>query len=289
MKVWIPVATSDDHQQVTLEDISSPVPAELGHGDTYGNHLLYAEVKPAASPVKISLTYQVTRKEFAQGGRDDLRRHEDPADPIPQDAIRFLGPDRLVPLNDRFTKMAAGITAGQRDEVGKAYAIYDYVFRNMRYEKTGTGWGRGDAVWACDSKRGNCTDFHSLFIALMRAEKIPARFEIGFPLPAASREGEIPGYHCWAEFYLNGVGWVPVDISEAWQEPRRHDDLFGSLDPNRVRFSTGRDLTLSPPQSGPPVNFFVYPYVELNGRPYDKVEKKFSFRDLSAAGTAGGR
>ncbi|HUI41306.1 MAG TPA: transglutaminase domain-containing protein [Terriglobia bacterium] len=286
LKVWIPVATSDAHQQVTLQDISSPVPAELGRGDTYGNHLLYAEIKGGTAPVKISLKYQVTRDEYAQGGLSDLRRHESPGDPTPAEVLRFLEPDRLVPLNDRFQKMAADITEGQKDEVGKAYAIYDYVFHTLRYDKTGTGWGRGDAMWACDSKRGNCTDFHSLFIALMRAEKIPARFEIGFPLPA-TLQGDIPGYHCWAEFYLNGVGWVPVDISEAWQDPARHDYLFGSLDPNRVRFSTGRDLTLSPPQAGPPLNYFVYPYVELNGQPYDQFEKKFSFRDLTPPAGAG--
>ena len=123
----------------------------------------------------------------------------------------------------------------------------------------------------------------------MRAEKIPARFEIGFPLPASAHQGDIPGYHCWAEFYLNGVGWAPVDISEAWQDPKRHDYLFGSLDPDRVRFSMGRDLTLSPPQSGPPVNFFVYPYAELNGKPYDQFEKKFTFRDLKPSAAPGTR
>jgi transglutaminase-like putative cysteine protease len=173
--------------------------------------------------------------------------------------------------------------------VEKAYAIYDYVFHTLRYDKSGEGWGRGDAMWACDSKHGNCTDFHSLFIALMRADKIPARFEIGFPLPAGGSQGEIPGYHCWSEFYVSGLGWVPVDISEAWKDPARHDFFFGSLDTNRVQFTIGRDLTLVPPQSGPPLNYFVYPYVELNGQPYDHVEKKFSFRDLPSGGRAAGR
>ena len=55
--------------------------------------------------------------------------------------------------------------------------------RTMRYDKTGTGWGRGDALWACDAKRGNCTDFHSPFIGMRRADGIPARFDIGFTQP----------------------------------------------------------------------------------------------------------
>jgi transglutaminase-like putative cysteine protease len=40
------------------------------------------------------------------------------------------------------------------------------------------------------------------------AVAIPARFQIGFPLPANKHSAEIPGYHCWAEFYLDSVGWV---------------------------------------------------------------------------------
>ena len=46
---------------------------------------------------------------------------------------------------------------------------------------------------------------------------IPARFTIGFPIGKA-KSGEVPGYHCWAEFYAGGE-WVPVDASEAWKNP----------------------------------------------------------------------
>ena len=66
--------------------------------------------------------------------------------------------------------------------------------------------GRGDAVWACNSKHGNCTDFHSLFIGMARAAGIPARFEIEFSLPANVKAGVTTSYHCWAQFYMNGIG-----------------------------------------------------------------------------------
>jgi transglutaminase-like putative cysteine protease len=137
-------------------------------------------------------------------------------------------------------------------------------------------------VWACDSGYGNCSDFHSLFISLARTEKIPAKFEIGFPLPEKAASGDIPGYHCWAKFWVSGKGWVPVDISEASKHPEMKDYYFGNLTPDRVAFSSGRDLELVPKQDGPPLNFFIYPYVEVGGKPYaqDKVEKKFSFEDV---------
>jgi len=81
--------------------------------------------------------------------------------------------------------------SGQDSALDKARAIYDYVFTTMRYDKTGTGWGHGDVLYACDAKKGNCTDFHSLFIAMARSQGIPARFEIGFPLPPDKHSAEL--------------------------------------------------------------------------------------------------
>jgi len=135
-------------------------------------------------------------------------------------------------------------------------------------------------LYACDAKKGNCTDFHSLFIAMARSQGIPARFEIGFPLPEDKHSGEIVGYHCWSDFYIDGKGWIPVDISEAWKHPEKRDYFFGSHDLNRVQFSLGRDLRLSPPQEGKPLNYFVYPYVEVDGQEYPNVSLAFSFQDV---------
>ncbi len=287
LKIWIPIAQSDSNQDVALKTVSgldSPQATkhEIGDPSEYGNRYLYAEIEKSATPVTVTLRYEVTRREYSRGGLNELMRYNRDDDPAPSNVARFLAPDRLVPINDRFRTMAADITRGKNGDVEKAYAIYDYVFHNLRYDKSGEGWGRGDAMWACDSKHGNCTDFHSLFIALMRAEKIPARFAIGFPLPEDKKEGDIPGYHCWAEFYASGLGWVPVDISEAWKNPAKHDFFFGSIDTNRVQFTIGRDLILNPPQSGPPVNYLVYPYAELDGQPYEHLQKKFSFHEIPA-------
>jgi transglutaminase-like putative cysteine protease len=196
---------------------------------------------------------------------------------------RFLEADRLVPVTGVPAQLAAQETKGATTQIDKAKDIYEYVFRTMKYDKSGTGWGHGDTLWACDSKHGNCTDFHSVFISMARAEKIPARFQIGFPLPADKHSAEIPGYHCWAEFYLDSTGWVPVDISEAWKHQEKHDYFFGAHDVNRVQFTQGRDLKLVPAQDGAPLNYFVYPYVEIGGKEYPNVSIAFSFEDIDSA------
>ena len=171
----------------------------------------------------------------------------------------WLEPDRLVPLNELILGMSRQITANEQTDLGKVRAIYDYVVDNMTYKKEGDGWGQGDISWACTTKTGNCTDFHALFTGLVRASGIPAKFAIGFPLPPERGTGQISGYHCWSEFHLNGYGWVPVDASEASKHPKTREYYFGSHDENRVEFTEGRDILLSPPQKGEPLNFFVYP------------------------------
>jgi len=196
-----------------------------------------------------------------------------------KDSALYLSADKLVPITGVPAELAAQVSAGKDSQLAKARAIYDYVFANMSYDKSGTGWGHGDVLYACNAKKGNCTDFHSLFIAMARSQGIPARFEIGFSVPADKSSGEIAGYHCWAEFFNPQNGWVPVDISEAWKHPEKKDYFFGGHDADRIQFSMGRDLKLNPAQQGEPLNYFVYPYVEIDGKEYSLVDTAFSFAD----------
>jgi hypothetical protein len=44
----------------------------------------------------------------------------------------------------------------------------------------------------------------------------------------------------------------------------------------------GRDITLSPKQAGEALNYFVYPYVESDGKVHKDVRNEFAFEDVSA-------
>ena len=116
---------------------------------------------------------------------------------------------------------------------------------------------------------------------LARAEGIPAREVFGIRMPKG-KEGEITkSQHCWAEFYSPGYGWVvvdPADVRKAILEKKitlqeaqpLREYYFGAVDENRVAFGTGRDLRLNPPQQGKPLNYFMYPYAEADGKPLNE-------------------
>jgi hypothetical protein len=76
-----------------------------------------------------------------------------------------------------------------------------------------------------------------------------------------------------------GKTWVPVDCSEADRFPDKKEFFFGGHTSNRVTLSTGRDIALVPRQAGEPLNYFLNPYAEADGKPV-KAEKTWSFRDL---------
>jgi len=288
--LWIPLPQADSHQDVRGLHIGSPVRYAQGRDAEYGN--VFAVFTPTAEQSAAGfdavLRFTAVRREHKVALDAAALQNVSASSSHDPNLKRYLEPDKLVPLNGTIAELAKEHTAGDNTPIQKARHIYDYVLATMRYDKTGEGWGRGDAIWACTSKRGNCTDFHSLFIGMMRSSGIPARFEIGFPLPEGKTEGDIPGYHCWAEFYLNGIGWVPVDASEAWKNPAKRDFFFGAHDTNRVFFTYGRDIRLSPDQKSDPLNYFIYPYAETNGKPVNNLQTHFSFRDVSVAQVAAG-
>ena len=286
IRVWFPLAHSDASQDITIRSQDGDLKFRPTEEPEYGNLTFYAEEgKSTRGEYQFSVDYDVVRREHVELIDGKLASNAHP-EKVPQPMLaRYLQPDRLVPTTGLPAQLAAEQTRSAITQLDKARAIYNYVFTTMRYDKTGTGWGHGDTLWACDSKRGNCTDFHSVFMSMARSQNIPSRFEIGFPLTADKHAAEIPGYHCWAEFYIDKMGWIPIDISEAWKHPEKRDYFFGAHDVNRVQFTMGRDLKLRPAQAGPPLNYFVYPYVEMDGKEYPNVSINFSFRDVESPAT----
>jgi transglutaminase-like putative cysteine protease len=281
VRIWIPAAQSDAYQEVKVISAQGDLPLKKSSESKYGNQIYYAETNSAQPELHFAVEYEVTRHERL--ALAPTAPHMTAVSLSSTERQQDLQPDVLVPVTGLPADLAAKVTQRKPQPLDKAHAIYDYVFTTMRYDKTGIGWGHGDVLYACDAKKGNCTDFHSMFIAMARSQGIPARFEIGFPLPPDKHSGEIAGYHCWSDFYIDGKGWIPVDISEAWKHQEKRDYFFGAHDVNRIQFSMGRDLRLNPAQNGKPLNYFVYPYVEVDGQEFPNVALAFSFADTISA------
>jgi transglutaminase-like putative cysteine protease len=252
-EIWIPVASSDSFQEVELTSLDSQMKAIFLKEEKYGNKVAYLILGPADSGEEITLNYMVNRKE------------KGPYEEQGTDPKAYLGESPLLPVGGRFSNVLSEALEGKRSDskLMKARAIYDYIIDNMSYRKAGE-YGTGDANYACDSRSGNCTEFHSFFISLARTAGIPARFAIGAAIPSERDEGGINGYHCWAEFYAEGKWW-PVDISEGNKYTPLATYYFGHHPANRLELSRGRDLILNPAPASGTIPFLAYPVLEIDG------------------------
>lgn len=271
VRVWIPLARSRDGQQILEREVRVGYPSTIQQESVYGNEFLYVVV---AKPLPQTLPFEIRYRARIDGqGRS--------ADEPQEGLRRYLQPTRLMRVTEEVEEQARMVAAaGQFSVRDQAKGIYDHVIRTMVYDRTTPGWGQGDTLRACRVGRGNCTDFHSLFIPMAHALGIPARFKIGFQIPKGD-EGTLPGYHCWAEFYEPGAGWVPIDASEAWKHPENREAYFGGFDASKFLVSVGRDLELVPRQAGEPVNIFFDPYVEVDGQVFEGRQLQFSFVEPS--------
>ncbi len=267
---WLPLPQTDIHQTVNSYKLLGDFEYTVVSESEYGNHFLLVDLTPAAgSTAELSVVYNVDRQRV---GATNLNAGDNSKEIIK----RYLAADSMIPLGGQIELEAREVIKGEDDPLKQARLLYENIVATVTYDKPPGGkHGRGDAMFACNERYGNCTDFHSLFIGEARSLGIPSRFHMGIPFPMDANEGEIGGYHCWAEFWIDGYGWIPIDASEAHKNKARVDELFGGLDASRIRFSTGRDIMLPQSKIGH-VNFIIYPYVEADGEPL-KADKSFSF------------
>ncbi len=268
LDLWIPLPKESRHQKISDLKINSSVDHKVTTENEYGNRMVYVQMMKPKDLVQVELKYTVLRTEMnKQSGYPTDRKLLGSA----TKAYAFL------PITDSINNEANKLVSGANGYEAQARKLYDHCLATMTYDKSAKGWGRGDFAHACNIQKGNCTDFHALFMGYCRNLGIPTVFEIGLSVPTEPVAGTTGGYHCWALFrYCKS--WVPVDISEAWKDSEKREYFFGSLCENRVTLSRGRDITLSPPQNGKRLNFFVYPYAEVDGQPYENISKESFYK-----------
>ena len=259
--IWVALPQERPEQRVSGLRMPSDVPHELVTDPDFHNRVARFTIPNPATSWSAEFSASVERDPVGP------REEELSAD----ERNLYLREEALVSLSARIRSLA--------DSVGpSARGRYDFVLQRMDYDKTTPGWGRGDSERACAVGKGNCTDFHSLFMSLSRAGGVPTVFEMGYSMLPAGETEKAGGYHCWAWFYDDeSASWVPVDISEADKHPEKAEYFFGRLDAERVLFSRGRDVRL-PGMKGAPLNYLpAGAYVEVDGKPHAAVTRTITY------------
>jgi hypothetical protein len=280
MRVWVPVPSSDQFQTISQMRVTAPAKIRMRKDSKYGDRYAYFSVDGSRfkTPFEIRLAFHVIRYER----RMDLTPADVGQKPFPKEVIPFLRPDQAIPLDGATATLAAEQLGGLTDPLEKAHRIYEYLISTVRGAPQANDV-QPDTTWAVDKDKSNCADFHALFVGMARAAGIPARFETGFSIPEEQKEGAILSYHSWAEFYVNGIGWIPVDALQGGRAADGSDSLFGAIDAGHVTLSTGGDVPVTPSPKTGPLSYGADPYIEADGKPYSQYSTTILFNESGIA------
>jgi transglutaminase-like putative cysteine protease len=281
VRLWVPYPVSNDYQKIENISINGNYEYSGIHREAEnGNMILYAEWYNLQDFPSLNFSFDIWRSEVF------LKNYPMEEGVVPVDVEEFLLPTKLGPTDGIVKENADKITDGLTSILSKATAIYDYLIEHGERDPNLNFCGEGDVCKLLLSLKGKCVDFSSVFVALSRSSGVPAREILGTRI---SKNGDITGaYHCRAEFYLPSYGWVSVDPSDVAKlmlnedleidDPKvveARDYYFGAQTETYVDLSTGRDIILNPEQHAGPLNYFMYPYAEVNGESLDFISQEY--------------
>jgi transglutaminase-like putative cysteine protease len=154
----------------------------------------------------------------------------------------YTGSDSMVKVTEELQSLAVGLTRRQANPYLKARILYDHLLKNLTFSNTVIGISPENALERGES---DALGYALLFTALARGAGIPTRPVAGFIV----YNDKLTLRHYWAEFYLEGFGWVPVDPVlgggaqfgnfPSLEEEKPSDYYFGNLDNQHITFSRG--------------------------------------------------
>lgn len=163
----------------------------------------------------------------------------------------YTKPSQKVESDDpQIVATAKNIVGNETNPYKKANRIYGWVVKNITYEVQDQELG---AKYAFYNRKGDCTEFSTLFVAMCRSQGIPARLVHGYLYSSDTSAG-----HMWAEFYLPPYGWVPADPTGDNLTKSRF--FFGRLGSNVLILSKGNVGTSSKYTESNPFAFSYIAY-----------------------------
>ncbi len=287
--LWVPYPMSDEFQ--TISDIKTD--GNYQESGVYRDpaseavYLYAAWTAPIKDP-KCILSFHISQKD---------RRNSDLKDSgaaYPELVAKYLSPSESVPSdNPEMKKIAEAAVKGKEGTLAKARAIYDWVVENTFRDPEVQACGLGMPLRTLNDKKGGgkCADLSAVFVTLARAAGIPARDVYGLRL-ADPKDGDVTsGYHCWAEFYLPGTGWVMVDPADVRKMMLVHELKLKDADTEKWRkfFWGGDDLfrvvleknsrDVSLNGSEQKLHYFMYPAARVDGKMLDYFDPAgFSYK-----------
>ncbi|VAX25523.1 Transglutaminase-like enzymes, putative cysteine proteases [hydrothermal vent metagenome] len=274
VRLWVPFPVSDSEQTISDMKIKGNFTSKtVAKQNEHGDYALYAEwTKPTDDKRRLTVTFNASaiervKRDFPAGEIE-----------IPYEMSKYLKSTKYTPTDGKVKEIADKIINGKMSYIEKTKAVYDWVVENTFRDPNVVGCGIGDVEQTLAKRGGKCADISSVYVAVARAAGIPSREVFGMRLGKGKGKMDITaGHHCWAEYYMPGYGWIPTDPADVRkimfkkglglaQARKPRDYYYNAVDPYRLVLGKGeRGIILTPTQNDGPLNYFMYPYAEVDG------------------------
>jgi hypothetical protein len=261
LKIWFPLPLITGPQPSVRVVSIEPDTYVVGNPSIDGDiGMLYMEVPLDGLAGDLSLRVQFEFDHYAQ--RFEINPARVGAYDTDSTLYReYTTSDANVAVTPEIEETARRVVGDEANPYLAAKKIYEYILENIEYSlmphQALPALGIPESVYVHENRYGDCSAQSEYFSALCRAVGIPARATGGWQLFKGTF-----GDHFWAEFYLPGYGWVPVDptaaemadylpnLSEEEVEAF-HDTFFGSMDNLRCVVQHDVDEPFVPPALEP--------------------------------------
>ncbi len=227
----------DGQQHVQVETVT-PEKFSQSLDPVFGNGIYYWRIlgaPKAGESLQFSMRFTFDAFEISTRVAPDTVPSYNQDDPLYE---LYTRPEEFIESADpRIVKLADSVAAGETNPYRLARKFYDYVIDTAHYQLLGQGLRGATALLT--TGEGECGDYSALFVALSRARGIPARPVVGYWAISGLEQT-----HVWAEFYIEGLGWIPVDPTIGQRSESERAYYFGNMDNQRVILNKGFNIQL---------------------------------------------
>ena len=162
----------------------------------------------------------------------------------------------IVPTNPEIVSIASSLWKDSKNILDYARRCYEFTAANYRYLNPYTGLHTLEEN--LKNGGGDCGNLSAIYMSLLRNKEIPAR-----PVVCIKPDGS---FHVWSEFYLEGYGWIPVDVT--YKNSNRGGNYFGVYLGDCIVVSNEYDVLLKDGSENfylPILQTYAYWYWNMSG------------------------
>ena len=220
VRCWLPFPREEHRRQSNVKLISANDEHYIISPEQYAHRSIYMEkiaMKDQALEFTVEFSYQQTPEWFDLQNKNIL-----PYDTQSETYKIYTAerPPHIV-FSDSIKAISERIVGDETNPWQKAKKIYEWLDAHFPWSGAREySTLKNIPQYVLENRRGDCGQVTLLFMTLARYNGIPTRWESGLNVQPGGLN-----IHDWSEFFIEGMGWIPMDQSFGLNNFSDNDDI----------------------------------------------------------------